>query len=70
MIISGNDTVGISELKTHLMRTFKMKDLGSLTYFLGLQVSRSKDGIRINQTKYVDDLIKSARLSDAKTFDT
>ena len=69
MIICGNDAKGISNLKSHLMSTF-MKDLGSLTYFLGLEVSRSKAGIWVNQTKYADDLIKSARLNDAKSFNT
>ncbi|XXG90668.1 hypothetical protein AAC387_Pa12g2382 [Persea americana] len=70
MIISGNDTIGIADLKTHLMRSFQMKDLGALTYFLGLEISRGKEGIRVNQTKYADDLIGTTRLQDAKTFDT
>ena len=47
-----------------------MKDLGALTYFLGLGISRGKEGIRVNQTKYADDLIGTTRLQDAKTFDT
>lgn len=47
MIISGNDTTGIKECKSYLCRHFKMKDLGPLTYFLGLEVSRTSDGIRI-----------------------
>ena len=34
MIISGNDTVGIADLKIHLMHAFQMKELGSLKYFL------------------------------------
>ena len=42
MIISGNDVVGISNLKSHLMRTFKMNGLGFLTYFLGLEVSGAR----------------------------
>ena len=58
MIISGNNTVGIAYLKIHLMHAHQMKDLGSLTYFLGLEISRSKEGSRVNQTKYADDLIK------------
>lgn len=70
MIISGNDVVGISVLKTHLMRTFNMKDLVALTYFLGLEVSRNKDGICIHQRKYAVDLINFACLGNAKTFDT
>ena len=47
-----------------------MKDLGSLTYFLGLEVSRNKDGIQVTQSKYVDDLIHSVCLGAAKTFAT
>ena len=62
MIISGNDAIGISELKTYLMKNFKIKDLGSLTYFLGLGISKSKEGIRAHQSKYAANLIKSARL--------
>lgn len=57
MIISGNDEAGISELNSHLMRLFKMKYLGPLTYFLGLEVARNKDGIRVTQSNYADDLI-------------
>lgn len=68
MIISGNNAAGISSLKSHLMNSFKMKDVGPLTNFLGLEVSRNKDGIRVVQTKYADDLHKSARRGDAKTF--
>ena len=41
-----------------------------LTYFLGLEVQQNKDGIQITQSKYVDDLIHSAQLDDAKTFAT
>ena len=62
MIIRGNDAVGISKLKTYLIKTFKMMDLGSLTYFLGLEIFRTKEGIRVGQTKYIEDLVKSTPL--------
>eukprot|EP00268_Persea_americana_P014858 TRINITY_DN16687_c0_g1_i2.p1 TRINITY_DN16687_c0_g1~~TRINITY_DN16687_c0_g1_i2.p1 ORF type:complete len:128 (+),score=6.31 TRINITY_DN16687_c0_g1_i2:78-461(+) len=48
VIISGNNAIGISELKTYLIKNFKMKDLGSLTYFLALEISKSKEGIRVS----------------------
>ena len=70
MIISGNNAIGISELKTYLIKNFKMKDLGSLTYFLALEISKSKEGISACQSKYVADIIKFARLGNAKSFDT
>jgi hypothetical protein len=34
-----------------------MKDIGPLSYFLGLKVTRIKDGIFVSQTKYVTDLL-------------
>ena len=70
MIISGNDTAGISDLKHHLTRHFRMKDLGPLTYFLGLEFVRNNSGIRVLQRKYATELITSAMLDDAHTFDT
>ena len=41
MIITGNDIDGILFLKTELARQFKMKDLDSLRYFLGIKLAYS-----------------------------
>ena len=45
MIITGNDDEKIIELQKHLAKEFKMKNLGGLKYFLGIEVARSKQGI-------------------------
>jgi hypothetical protein len=42
MIITGDDTVSIRNLQQFLSQQFEMKDLGSLSYFLGLEVSSDK----------------------------
>ncbi|KAF5471250.1 hypothetical protein F2P56_011695, partial [Juglans regia] len=47
-----------------------MKDLGSLTYFLGLEVHRSPSGISLNQHKYASDLMATARLQEVASVDT
>ena len=47
MIITGNDLSGIKELKDILSQQFKMKDLGHLSYFLGLEITHSIDGLHI-----------------------
>lgn len=44
MIIIGDDTDGIATLKSELARYFAMKDLGSLRYFLGIEVASSSKG--------------------------
>lgn len=70
MIISGNYDSGIAALKLELMKIFKMKDLGPVTYFLGLEITHSKDGIQIRQKKYAEDLLSLAHLTDSKESDT
>lgn len=59
MIITGDDMDGISELKSFLSQHFEMKDLGSLSYFLGLEVSSNSDGYCLIQAKYATDLLSS-----------
>ena len=57
MVVIGNDPEEREALQTHLSREFEMKDLGSLKYFLGIEVSRSREGIVIYQRKYALDLL-------------
>ena len=47
-----------------------MKDLGHLSYFLGLEITHSTDGLYITQAKYASKLLFRARLTDSKTIDT
>ena len=51
IIISGSDDISTKTLKTYLMHNFKKKDLGTLTYFLVLEISHTKDVIYIYQKK-------------------
>ncbi|XP_035541228.1 uncharacterized mitochondrial protein AtMg00810-like [Juglans regia] len=47
-----------------------MKDLGQLTYFLGLEVHHRANGIFLNQHKYIQDLSTLAGLEDTSSVDT
>ena len=42
IVITGNDRVSISSLKSFLHGQFHTKDLGMLKYFFGVEVIRSK----------------------------
>ena len=53
IIITGDDLSGIQKLKDFPNQQFEMKDLGHLSYFLGLEITHSTDGLYITQAKYV-----------------
>ncbi|KAH9660146.1 protein kinase domain-containing protein [Citrus sinensis] len=70
IIITGTDTSGIQQFKESLHSYFQMKDLGNLTYFLGLEVYHSSESIYVHQHKYTKDLIALARLEDSTVINT
>ncbi|KAL8158748.1 hypothetical protein V2J09_000285 [Rumex salicifolius] len=66
MIIAGNDQKEIASLKAHLHQHFKMKELGELRYFLGIEIERTSKGFCLNQRKYALELLEEAGLTNAK----
>ncbi|GJV44018.1 putative ribonuclease H-like domain-containing protein [Tanacetum coccineum] len=44
--------------------------MGELTFFLGLQIKQKKDGIFINQDKYVEEILKKFGFTKVKTAST
>ena len=70
MIITGDDTEEIYSLQGQLATEFEMKNHGGLKYFLGIEVTRSKQGIFLSQMKYVLDLLSEERLLDCKPAET
>ena len=70
MIITGDDMIGIQYAKSQLQQQFHMKDLGSLRYFLGLEISQGPRGVLLSQQKYLSDILNQAELTDNTTVDT
>lgn len=65
LLIAGNSTTNIDELKIFLSKSFHMKDLGDVRYFLGLEIDRSSAGFFISQKKYTMDLLAEFGMQDA-----
>ena len=70
IVITSSDKLGIGKLKVFLQNHFQTKDLGTLKYFLGIEVARSKQGVNLCQRKYVLDLLEETGLLGAKPAET
>ncbi|KAL6327732.1 hypothetical protein AAG906_024701 [Vitis piasezkii] len=60
IIIASNDQIVVDTLKHALNCKFKMKNLGPLRYFLGLEVDQSIASISICQRKYALELLSTS----------
>lgn len=70
LLITRSSAELITVTKAVLHQQFKMKDLGDLKYFLGIDVLRSDIGVILNQRKYILELISEIGLSGAKPTNT
>jgi hypothetical protein len=64
--IASNDSIAISSFITMLNDKFKLKDLGSLKYFLGLEIAQSSSGISVSQRKYALEILEDSGLLASK----
>lgn len=70
-IVKGSEDSLISRLTHHLMHNFAIvKDLGILSYFLGIGVARCGDGLFLSQHKYILDLLCRFPMDSAKFIST
>ena len=70
IIITGDDLNDIQELKDFLSQQFEIKDLGHLSYFLGLEITHSTNRLYITQAKHASKLLSWAGLTNSKIVDT
>lgn len=70
ILVIGSDYVVVQTLITQLNKSFALKNLGELDYFLGIQVQHVVDGLHLSQTKYIQDLLVGAKMQNANGYGT
>ena len=68
--LTGDDLEELVDLKRRMAHDFEIEDLGMLKYFFGMEFARSKEGISVNQRKYILDLLKETGLFGCKSVET
>ena len=66
LILTGDNTTTVNHFIAILAQRFSIKDLGFLTYFLGVEVVPNKHGLLLSQRRYIMDLLTQTKMQDAK----
>jgi histone deacetylase 1/2 len=70
IIVTSSSNYAVSALLRDLNKSFAIKDLGDLHFFLGIEVKKVNDKLLLTQEKYATDLLKKVRMEDCKSAPT
>lgn len=70
IIIAGSSNLAIDSIKQKLSSKFEMKDLGSLSTFLGIQFTKHEGRITMSQSIYLENVLKTFDMYDSKPRST
>ncbi|KAL6461003.1 hypothetical protein MHYP_G00309690 [Metynnis hypsauchen] len=67
IVVAASNEMCLREVKEKLKSKFKMKDLGHLTHFIGIDFTQKDGSIKMNQSKYIKDILKRFGMAECKT---
>ena len=70
LMIMSNSVDFLKSVKTKLQTSYKMKDLGAVKQFLGVNITQSDGKIVLDQSHYTQKLLEKFGFSDAKSIST
>ena len=65
IVAASNDTL-LNQTKDRLSTKFRMKDLGPLKWFLGIDFKQFKESIEMSQRKYFEKILSKFNMQDCK----
>ena len=66
IVIASTSDAAAAQFTHDLQNQFKLRDLGDLKYFLGLEIARTSEGISLCQRKYALELLSAAGMLGCK----
>ena len=70
LLIFGSNIPAINSVKSLLSNNFDMKDLGEADVILGIKITRSDKGISLDQSHYVEKILRKYNYIDCKPAST
>ena len=70
IVVTSSSSKAVEALLMDLSKEFALKDLGSLHFFLGIEVKNAKDGIVLSQGKYVQEILQRMGMKGCKPSST
>eukprot|EP00253_Pinus_taeda_P019413 PITA_19413 len=70
LIFSSNNDEMSHEFSQSMSKEFEMSMIGELSHFLGLQVSQTRAGLCISQSKFLKDMLKKYGMDDCAPMST
>ena len=70
ILVTRSSISQIDGLIRQLHSSFAMRDLGQLSYFLGIEVIYDGDSIHLSQTKYIANLLEKTEMINCKLAKT
>ncbi|XP_019168916.1 PREDICTED: uncharacterized protein LOC109164824 [Ipomoea nil] len=70
IIMMGNDTSPVTVLLHRLATTFKIRDLGTPSFFLGIETLTLGDSFLLSQRRYMQDILSRSGMTDCKALAT
>jgi Reverse transcriptase (RNA-dependent DNA polymerase) len=66
LILTDNNSSFLASVIQALHLQFSVKDLGSLNFFLGIEVTRTATGLHLSQSVYITSIIQRANMAQSK----